>query len=51
MTKLYIVTNTILEKEQIDSFSFIVVKNCFAITIAEFHYISDIILLLLEEVT
>ena len=29
MTKLYIVTNTILEKEQTDSFSFIVVKKLF----------------------
>ena len=44
MKKLCIVITTLLEKEQSDPFSLIVVKkNYFAVTVGEYHYINDVI--------
>ena len=49
MKKLCIVITTLLEKEQSDPFSLIVVKkNYFAVTVGEYHYINDVILNVIE---
>ena len=49
MTKWYIVVSIVLEKEQMGPFSFIVVKkNCFAVTIGEFHDVNDILIAIQE---